>query len=177
MKRGRRLTDERGQTLQDYVIGIALVLVATAFVISYLPNVFASYSSPTDGIRSDQADRVAEYVIDNYSVEDTSNVLAYNQSGGIHETLSTDDGMKTLRERTSLNTSTDRRIPPDVQIMLVNASTLTSQDELIPAVHDGKRLSYGDTYRDQAAARSIRVVTVTDDSVCDPNCWLVVRVW
>mgnify|MGYP000152578551 CR=1 FL=1 len=177
MERGRFLTDERGQTLQDYVIGVVLVLLATLFVISYLPGVFASYSSPTDGIKSDQADRVAEYVIDNYSVDDTSNVLKYNQSGGVHETLSTEDGMQTLREGTSLNTSTDRRIPPDIQIMLVNASTLTTRDELIPAVHNAETLSYGDTYRDQAAARSIRVVTVTDDSVCDPNCWLVVRVW
>mgnify|MGYP000424578282 CR=1 FL=1 len=177
MERGRFLTDERGQTLQDYVIGVVIVLLATFFVIAYLPNVFASYDSPTDGIRSDQADRVAEHIITNYSVEDKTHVLRYNGSGGLHSRLSTEAGMNTLRERASLNTSTDRRIPPHVQVFLVNASTLSSRDTLTPAVHNGETLSYGDSYRDQAAARSIRVVTMDDKTVCDPNCWLVVRVW
>ncbi|QSG14884.1 DUF7287 family protein [Halapricum desulfuricans] len=177
MGRGRFLTDERGQTLQDYVVGVVVVLLATFFVIAYLPNVFASYDSPTDGIRSSQADRVAEYILTNYSVEDQSHELRYDGPGGLHDTLSTEAGMNALRDQTSLNTSTDRRLPPDIQVFLVNASTLSDRDELVPAVHRGNTLSYGDTYRGQAAARSIRVVTMDNETICDPSCWLVVRVW
>lgn len=177
MERGQFLTDERGQTLQDYVIGVVIVLLATFFVIAYLPNVFASYESPTDGVRSDQADRVAESVIANYSVEGQSHVLKYNGSDGINQTLSTESGMRTLREHASVNTSTNRRSPPSIQVAFVNSSTLSTQNKLIPAVHNGETLSYGDTYRGQPAARTIRVVTMDNKTVCEPNCWLITRVW
>jgi hypothetical protein len=175
----RLVGDTRGQTLQDYVIGVAVVLVATTFVVTTLPNVYDSYDSTTDGIRSSQAERVAEYVVSNYSIDDGTNVLKYDQPGGIHATLSSAAGMDELRGATSLDTATDRRIPPNINIILVNTSTLRSQFDSVAAVDDGKTFSFGDTYRKQPSAQTARVVTLNNDDsdICDQSCWLVVRVW
>lgn len=170
--------DDRGQTLQDYLLGVSILLVAVIFTVGYLPSVFDSYDSPTDGVIAEQADRAAVYLVDNYSVEGKANVLKHDQPGGIHRTLSTAAGIAALRDNASLNTATDRRRPPNVNIELVNTSTLEGPGELTAAVESGRTYSYGQTYRNQSAARAIRVVRLANDpGICTPTCWLVVRAW
>ncbi|MEF8882483.1 MAG: hypothetical protein V5A34_08185 [Halapricum sp.] len=170
--------DNRAQTLQDYALGISIVILAVAFTIGYLPTIFDSYDSQTDSVRADQADRAAAYIVTNYSVSADANVLKYDEPGGINRTLSTDAGMTELREQAALNTSTDRRYRPNLNVIIVNSSTLTGGDELVPLTVNGTEYSYGDTYRGQPAERTIRVIQLHNEKTqCDPSCWLVVRVW
>ena len=169
--------DDRGQTVQDYLLGVVVMFLAVVFVFGYLPSMFDAYDSPTDTLRSDQADRAAEYLVSNYSVGDRPNVLKYREPGGINRTLSRDGGMAAGREQTALNTSTDRRLRPNVNVILVNSTVLTSRDDLIPLTDGGVPYAYGDEYNGQPAERSVRVVQLNGSSQCSPTCWLVVRVW
>lgn len=170
--------DDRGQTLQDYLLGVSFMIVAVVFVVGYLPSVFESYDSPADSVRSEQADRAAEYLVANYTAGDEANVLKYKQPGGIDRTLARDAGMDALRRAASLQTQTDNRAPPNVNIVLVNSTTLETKEDLLPIMVGGDTYSYGDDYEGDAAARATRVVQLRGDSTqCTPTCWLVVRVW
>lgn len=172
------IDDDHAQTLQDFALGISIVILAVVFVIGYLPTIFDSYDSQTDSVRAEQADRAAAYIVTNYSVSADANVLKCDEPGGINRTLSTDGGITELREQAALNTSTDRRYRPNLNVIIVNSSTLTGGDELAPMRVNGTEYSYGDTYRGQPADRTIRVIQLHDEKTqCDPSCGLVVRVW
>lgn len=60
---------ERGQTGIDFAVGIALFLLAVAFVLAFVPSMFAPFyvTGSGDGI---VADRSAAYLTDNALVED-----------------------------------------------------------------------------------------------------------
>lgn len=80
------MISERGQTTQDYLIGVSIFLVTVTFVFGYLPTVFDSYNAPVDGIDHAQADRAAEFLVSNYTVEGRTNVLRhqhFNLSSGV----------------------------------------------------------------------------------------------
>lgn len=174
--------DNRGQTLQDFALGVSLFLVTVTFVFGYVPTVFAQYDAPTDSVDQQQANRVAEYIVENYSVAGQANVLR-NGTGavtGVHATLSTDAGFERLREVTGLNTTTDERARPNLNVRLVNTTEVTGEDEKEPIRVGGRGpYEFGESWRpDTPAATETRVVRLGNDTgQCEPTCWLVVRVW
>ena len=186
------MTSERAQTTQDYLVGASVLLLTVLFVFSYTPGVFASYQSVIDSDERAQADRAAEYLLSNFSVEGSSNVLRYDASEGIHERLGSDDGFETFRESAGLDTRTARIAKPNVNVTIVNASQIEAKGDPTPIVTDaGERLQYGENVdRNQSVAAVTRVVTLAGDPKnatsdptkksepqCDPSCWLLVRVW
>jgi hypothetical protein len=185
---GRLLGDGRGQTNQDYIIGITFLLVSVLFVFGYVPGLYSSYADPVDGTEFTQADRAAEWLVENYSVEGKENVLEYDpndDSVGIME-LKDPPGSEfnAFREAASINTTTNRRARPNVNVMIVNSSRLNAQRLSDPIVANGSRLEFGDDYTNQSAATSRRVVDLNRtngignaDDYCTPSCWLIVRIW
>ncbi|RXK49469.1 DUF7287 family protein [Halorientalis pallida] len=190
---GRRPSGDRGQTNQDYIIGITFLLISVLFVFGYVPGLYSSYADPVDGTQFTQTDRAAEWLVDNYSVEGAENVLEYDAtdpSVGIMG-LSDETEFDAFRRNASINTTTNRRARPNVNVMIVNSSQLNAQQLSDPIVADGNRLEFGDDYENQSAATSKRVVdlNMTDepaenrgdvadsDDYCTPSCWLIVRIW
>ncbi len=71
--------EERGQTAIDFVIGIALFLLAVAFVLAFVPSMFAPFhgADAADGL---VADRSAAHLVETKFVEDPSAPGALNES-------------------------------------------------------------------------------------------------
>jgi hypothetical protein len=178
--------DERGQTTQDYVLGVSIMLVTTLFIFGYLPGLYDSYQSPITSVEDSQADRAAASLIENYSVDGNESRLKFDEDGGIDRVLSRSSGFAAFRADASLNTSTDRIAKPNVNVVLVGNTSIHRSGRLVPIEHDAdgdgtaESLEYGDSLdEDTPTASTTRIVTLNETSTnyCDPTCWLVVRVW
>lgn len=184
---------EKGQTTQDYLLGVTILLLTVFFVFGAVPTVFESYERPVGGTDRTQAHRAAEWLLHNYSVDGRTNVLRFDSDpssspdvkGGINETLSRPAGIEAFREGAGLNTRTDRRAKPHVNVILVNSSQLNATGAPAPIVGgNGEPFEYGENYRNQSAASVTRVVRLDNatnapdpEKYCTPTCWLIVRVW
>ncbi|ELY44459.1 DUF7287 family protein [Natronorubrum sulfidifaciens] len=146
---------DRGQTTQDFAVGIGVFILAVAFVFSFLPTILTPFDSSVSGGQTAQADRIADRLVHNLSDSDTSpnaiNDTAFNETDG------------ELEDRVGLRTAGDQ---VSVQIEQLNESE-TVNDMVI-----------GDQYNGQSAASSARIVTLDDNPEgCETACRLVVRVW
>lgn len=169
---------ERGQTTQDFAVGIGVFMLAIAFVFSFVPSMLSPYDS--GGGESAQADRVAAAILENVTDEDGPrnhvNGSAFDDRIADHNSteLATDLG---LRSTSSL--AVDR---VNVSLESVNQSSDLSRA-------DRHVLGGGDPYDgSQSAAAGARIVSADlsdlaparpsiDEDDCDPACRLVVRVW
>ena len=138
------------------------------------------YEGTSSGVEQPQADRIASYIVENYSVEGQSNVLRYSRPGGsgIEELDDGDSDLSDLKLRAGVNVSSDRRTDPIVGVRIVNNSTL-ARGERTPAQDGGRELSWGQSRNSEFVSVS-RVVRLENDQTtpqCTPVCWLVVRVW
>lgn len=171
---------ERGQTHQDYLLGITIFLFAVAFTFGYVPNIYDTYTDTVDGTMETQAERAGAHLVENFSVSAQSNVLKHNQTGGINETLSDEAGFRAFRSKAGLNTSTDRRGAPQVNVVITNATEMEREGPPAPIENGSATYSYGDHYDGQrVVASEIRVVRLANDGQdrCKPACYLLVRVW
>jgi hypothetical protein len=155
--------DERGQTTQDFAVGIGVFLLAIAFVFSFLPSVITPFDSSVGGAETAQADRIADLVVHNVSTETANNVSRdkfndtyANAGGNLTETLGLRSSNGNQIDRVNI-----RFEPLNESAPLGSSNTWTA----------------GDAYDNQSAASSARIVTIEDDGKCDPACRLVVRVW
>lgn len=173
--------DDRGQTPQDFAVGVAILLLTIVATFGFVQNsVVTTYDRPVSGDTQESADRVATYLAENYSVEDRDNVLRYDSSDGINDSLNDDsNSLAELRSAAGLDVATERRVNPSVNVSVVGSDSLAN-GTLEPATDGGgPALTWGDAYRNQdGAASTTRVVTLEDGStICSSNCLLVVRVW
>ena len=158
---------ERGQTTQDFAVGIGVFILAVAFVFSFLPSILTPFDSTVTGGQTAQADRVADRVVYNLSTETgPENEL----NGSAYEAFVDDsDG---LAERLGLREDETRYDRIDVRLEPLNESESL-----------GEKWAVGDGYDNQSAASSARIVTFEEGSFndaepeCDPACRLVVRMW
>jgi len=166
---------ERGQTTQDFAIGVSVLLLTVigAFVFTQ-GGALSVYQGTSPGVEQPQADRIASYIVENYSVEGQSNVLRYSRPSGIEELDGGDSELSDLKLRAGVNVSSDRRTDPTVNVSVVNGSTLQAGART-PATDGGDTLAWGQ-YRRSEPTTSSRVVRLTGYD-CDPVCWVVVRVW
>lgn len=171
------MVNDRGQTTQDFAVGVSVLLLSVigAFVFSQ-GGTLAVYEGTSPGVEQTQADRIASYIVENYSVDGRSNVLRYtpdSDDGGIEELDDGDSDLSKLKLQAGVNVSSDRRVDPIVGVRIVNNSTL-AEGERTPAKAN---LSLGQS-RDSEFTSASRVVTLENDGTqCTPVCWLVVRVW
>jgi len=177
------MSGERGQTTQDFAIGVSVLLVTIigAFVFSQAGGL-SVYEDASPGVEQPQADRIASFIVTNYSVENRSNVLRYD-NGPDERSIDDLPGGQTkldgLIEEAGADVDSDRRTDPVVNVSIVDEETLRD-GERTPARDNGEVLAWGE-YRTTEPARSSRVVNLTNDGdadrECDSTCWLVVRVW
>ncbi len=151
--------DERGQTLQDFVLGVSLLLVVVIFVFSLLPGYLSPYTAGIGGDERAQADRVARTAVSNLSVAPGNDTL---DAGRLDVLLSSDQ--ETIRDRFGL--------PPTSQVSITirtipNGSVVSVGGD--PLTNDRNR-----TYGSAARASRLAYLSETD---CQPACRLVVEVW
>ncbi|WP_276253764.1 DUF7287 family protein [Halomontanus rarus] len=159
---------DRGQTTQDFAVGIGIFLLATAFVFSYMPSLLTPFSSSVDSGQTAQADRIAATIVDNLS-EDPDRPNHLNASAFEEQYGDADDG-------TDLAAALGLRVANGVPIDKANVSIEElnqSEDRSARRIDD---YTGGDPYSDESAASAGRIVTI-DHLDCDPACRLVVRVW
>lgn len=157
---------DRGQTAQDFVIGIGVFILAVAFVFSFLPSILTPYDSAVGGSETAKAERIANQI-----VHDTTSVNGSNEldRDAFEATYADEDLSAELALRAS---ATD-----DVIFDSVNVTVRTLEGDPVNTT----ALAGGEPYDNQPAASSARIVTIDDTSAdpedCDPACRLEVRVW
>ncbi|MCU4971783.1 hypothetical protein OB955_03400 [Halobacteria archaeon AArc-m2/3/4] len=165
---------DRGQTTQDFAVGIGIFLLAIAFVFSYMPSLLTPFSSSVDSGQTAQADRIVATMVDNLS-EDPDRPNHLNGSAFEERYGDADDGTE-LAAALGLRVANGHPIDKaNVSIERLNQSDDRSERRI-------DDLSGGDDYGGESAASAGRIVTVeTDDPdinyACEPACRLVVRVW
>ncbi|MDQ2051373.1 hypothetical protein RBH26_12895 [Natronolimnohabitans sp. A-GB9] len=156
---------DRGQTTQDFAVGIGVFILAVAFVFSFLPTILTPFDSSVSGGETAQADRIADRVVDDLSAStDDPNEI------DVEEFESYGDG--DLATKVGLR-STDR-----VNVRLEPLDGTSEEIDEYTSV-DGS-----DDYDGQSAASAARLVVLADDDGPDyctdegfETCRLVVRVW
>lgn len=174
------MQDDRGQTTQDYLVGVGVLLLTVLFIFGYVPGVFGSTAAGVGGVEHSQADRAATYLVETYGVEGKQQTLRYDGPDGIHTALSDPETFERFRNRTGLNTQANFVGSPDVNVRLVNSSELTTTGSPTPIVDGGERHSYGSERNlGQPVVVERRVVRLAGSGSkhCRPTCWLIVRIW
>jgi len=151
----RLKSDRRGQTLQDYAIGVSVFLLAAAFVVSFIPTLFTPFTAPVDASQTAQADRYAAEVLSEITQSDSTNTL---------------DGTET--DAFFSNESSVDRIPTaelsDVNVTLVAGNGTTQQ-------------AVGPPYQGRSTAAATRVVIpeagYDGNHSCTATCRIEVRLW
>ena len=177
--------DDRGQTAQDYAIGIAVFVLTIAFVFSYVPTIFGTFDNPVDGAESTQADRAAEYIVRQHAVDGELNTIRLNGSNGVRAALNTTASFEQFVASAGL-TNRGAELPyTRINVTLTNNSLYVNSTgggtDLVdptPLRIGGEALTYGADYdQRRPAAATSRMVNFSSSDKCDPVCWVVVRVW
>ncbi|WP_247731683.1 DUF7287 family protein [Halovivax limisalsi] len=151
-------SSDRGQTVQDFAVGIGLFLLAVAFVFAFVPTIITPFAD-AGGARTAQADRVASTIVENETVAGEEinqiNLTAFENTYDV--------GEDELAKRLGL-----RGVGDHVNVTVI---TLDAYGTGQPANE-----SAGEAYDDQIGASTTRLVTDTEGT-CDPVCKLIVRVW
>lgn len=155
---------DRGQTIQDYAIGISVFVLAVTAAVTLFPSLVSTYGSGPSEELTATVDQVSESIVQNQSASGRTTEL---DPAGLAEldTLNASE----LRDRFALRETTQ-----------VNVTVQTSDGSAFVTDGGGDPVTAGESYRrDGEGARDIRIVTLTNDSYagCAQGCRLVVRVW
>ncbi|PSP91789.1 hypothetical protein BRC78_03880, partial [Halobacteriales archaeon QH_8_68_33] len=148
------LSGTRGQTLQDYTIGISLFLITVAAVLAGL----LGFTSPlTAGVSAEdisQSERVSTAMVGNHSTGRQPNELDASQ-------LSTtmNQPVEQLRTRWGIERTTSL----NVSLVTLNGTRIVDRG--------GNELAVGASATNRSTATASRIVTL-DDGTCDPSCRL-----
>lgn len=159
---------ERGQTSQDYALGISIFLLTLTFVIGYFPSLLAPYDAGAGAAESATGNRVSEAVISEVaSGEAPNDVNATAAAVYFERNLSRDHFRENLSVRTDV---------------FVNLSVRTLDRSSVVQVVDPSGtpvyLRGGVPYRNESSVTVTRVVTMRNaPAACRPACRVVVRVW
>lgn len=167
--------DTRGQTTQDFALGIGIFLIAVASVYSTVPSLLSPYDTSVGVAETNQADRLAGAMLDTLTESTDRNELDIE---AFNETFVNDPEGDNLTETLALRVGSGDHV-----FDRVNVTLETFDGEPITNTAD-QSFAAGDVYDSDRPSRSgARIVTVDDVSVleeseaCEPACRLVVRVW
>lgn len=152
--------EDRGQTAQDFAIGIGLFLVAVAFIFAFVPTIIAPFAGGESG-QSSQAERVASTLIDQ------------TETGEAHNELESVELASMSGDSIDLAVDLGLRVAGDDEEIAIDRVNIT-----VTEIDSGDQaFSTGDEYADQPSGSATRYVTTTDTGQCEPACRLVVRVF
>jgi len=149
----RQPAADRGQTLQDFILGISIFVLGFVLVLSLIPGLLTPFESAVGTDEQATADRVSSAIVSNLSMPAQPNYLNQTAKKTLFD-LSTAD----LENRFGIRSTTQL----NVTLATLNGSIqINATGE--PATRD-------------EIAESIRIVS-TDDPDCEPACRLIVRTW
>lgn len=152
--------DRRGQTLQDYTIGIGIFLLAVTFVFATLTGFLAPFTSGVSAEEKAQADQLADAVVANYSEDAPNRLNATRLETMLNQSDETIASWYGLPETVNIN----------VTVQTLNSSVFVERSS--------RPLGSENSVAGQSTASAARIVTIDEDLPgCDPACRLVVKVW
>jgi len=174
---------DRGQTTQDFAVGISVFLLTVTFTFTFVPSTVTPFGSPvTDAIPA-KSDRVASTVVDRYAVEDGSRTLNVTELTDSDLTDSDSEGAVNATAPNPISGDDLRELFGLRETAQVNITIETRSGDVVKFDYDstnpGKEaLVGGDNYPgNQAAASTTRIVRLPGVDGCKTGCLLVVRVW
>ncbi|MHB9285712.1 hypothetical protein ACKVMT_01570 [Halobacteriales archaeon Cl-PHB] len=147
---------ERGQTAQDFLIGVSVLLLTLFGVFGLVPQFYEPFADPVDASEETMADSLAERLVSEHRVTGTTNTLNHSQlQANVTSTTA-------LRRQARAAGVLDRKV---VNVTLLDGPT--------------REWTGGPTYHQNTSigATAVRVVRFDNASRCSPTCRLVVRVW
>jgi len=153
---------DRGQTLQDYLLGIVLVLLTIIGVFTFFPDVFVPFDEPVESEDREMATELADELVEANRTQrgtQTVNVTALEQS---------------IQDPILGRLVTQSGIPDWKQLNV----TIKESDQVIEV---GAANGTGSVFRQDSSdppATVIRTVQAQNRThACAQSCQLVVRVW
>ncbi len=137
--------DGRGQTLQDYSMGIGVFILTIAIALTFVPSIIAPFTAPVNDSVTARADRCATTLT--YSLSETvhPNVLNSTETATFFENQGSSSDLRVylgLPETTNIN------------VTVRNAST----DQIVRL--GGTRLASGEPLQNTATVASSRIVMI-----------------
>jgi hypothetical protein len=171
--RARTTDDDRGQTPQDFAIGMSIFLLAVVTVLAFIPSIFTPFTAPSATVDG-QADRAATATMNDLAVQGSSTTLNRTAT----ETwFATNRNASTDAFATSLGLESYRSV--NVSIVRLNGSNRSDVVEIDITGGNTTALTAGASYDDQPSSTMVRIVRIEGmkDGKCEPACRMVVRVW
>jgi hypothetical protein len=158
---------DRGQTTQDFAVGVGVFLLTVAFVLAYVPTALPQPTADATASRNAQADRIADELVDNLSVAGTGTRLNSTPTDCFFEF---NDDSATLQENFSLPTSVRANVTlQDLDGTAVDHDPLNGSAS---CVNDDFDVYAGSEYRNQSAGSASRLIVYNGTQYR-----LLVRVW
>jgi hypothetical protein len=154
--------NDRGQTVQDYLIGIVILLLTITSVFAFFPDVFATFEDQGNSENTQLADRLS------------AELLEVNTTMGRERTVDFAALNATLTDRGKFGRLVNRSGIPSWKLVNVTVVAGTG-DYLVTSSASG----VDSVYRgDDVAATMVRTVQAHNRShPCRDGCRAVVRVW
>lgn len=149
---------DRGQTLNDYLLGISLLLISVLLVFGYFPEIFAPFEEEVSNEEDAMANNLATQIVENSTVSGSAQRVNFTQ---LNKTI---DSFVDDSERAG--------IPLWLNW---NVTVVDEQEETIQ--HQGRALQNGSLWFDYDAGTSIRFVQAQTNPACQDGCRIIVRVW
>lgn len=146
--------DDRGQTLQDFVLGISIFILGFVLVLSLIPGLLTPFEPAVGTAEQATADRIASTIVSNLSIPAQPNTLNSTETATLFALSTTD-----LKDRFGVTSTTHVNV------------TLESLDG------SARNDTVGDPATRDELAESIRLVSFDDPSRSEPAYRLIVRAW
>jgi len=154
---------DRGQTLQDYLLGIALVLLTVVGVFAFFPDVFVPFEEPVESEDRQMANELATELVE---VNSTMQGRRTVNVTGLERTVQDTDALGRLVNRSG--------IPRWKQVNV----TVRSDARLLVT---GESSDTGSVFREESSAppaTTVRTIQAANRThACAESCQIVVRVW
>jgi hypothetical protein len=150
---------DRGQTTHDFALGISVFILASVFVLTFVPSVTAPYVEGVSEVEQEHARTVSRVLVGNLSTAESPTTFDDDRTVDF---FTTDWGETGLQERFGLRNSTN---------LNVTLRGLEEDDGVLTSC-GGERCVAGQVYRDQSVATTVRLVRYDDQPFR-----MEVRVW
>lgn len=152
--------DKRGQTLQDFALGISLFLITVTFVFGLFPSYLEPFTAGTDDSDQMRADRLSRALIQEHATAKGGSVL-----NGTKLSTTLAQNQSQLRSEYGFTRAAD-----------INVTVREGGDDSLVSLNGSSLATDQDSQNQPAAARA-RIVRLSNETVCEPSCRLVVKVW
>ncbi|SFS75847.1 DUF7287 family protein [Halostagnicola kamekurae] len=149
---------DRGQTTQDFAIGVGVFLLAVAFAFTAIPGALHTNEASDERTDRAQADRIATAVVDGFETGDDPNELDGSR-------FRNEFDESTTPARVGLRTANGRPL----EAVTITLETIDRESVILTRATSAVRGRPDETVE--------RFVSVTDIRACRTACRLVVEVW